>query len=217
MPARPQSVDIKRERRDLYSGRVGRFDLVDVPPMQFLMVDGHGDPNTSEAYRAAVRALYSTSYAVRGLAKKELGRVHVVGPLEGLWFAEDLGVFTARDKEAWRWTMMIWQPEWITPELVAAGIERATTTSPDATELIRFENFSEGPSIQTLHIGAYDDEGPVIAQMHEEAIPAHRATASGHHHEIYLSDPRRTEPARLKTILRQPVTVAGRPAPATRE
>lgn len=209
MAGSPQSVDIKRERRDLYSGKVGRFELVEVPPMRFLMADGHGDPNTAPAYRTAVEALYSTSYAVRALAKSELGRVHTVGPLEGLWFAEDPRVFTARDKDAWSWTMMIWQPDWITAEMVTVGIEKATTKSPDAGGLIRFEEFAEGLTLQTLHIGAYDDEGPVIARMHEEFIPAHGASPSGHHHEIYLSDPRKTEPAKLRTLLRQPVTVAG--------
>lgn len=210
MAGSSQSVDIKRELRNLYSGRAGRFDLVDVPPMRFLMVDGHGDPNTAPAYRTAVEALYSTSYTVRALAQSQIGRVHTVGPLEGLWFADDPQVFTARDKDAWSWTMMIWQPEWITAEMVAAGVEKVTATkSPDAGDLIRFDEFAEGLALQTLHVGAYDDEGPVIAHMHEELIPSHGASPSGHHHEIYLSDPRKTEPAKFKTILRQPVTITG--------
>lgn len=203
-----ENVDIKKVRRDLYSGRVGRFDLVEVPAMKFLMVDGHGDPNTAPEYRIAVEALYSTSYAVRALAKAELGRVHTVGPLEGLWYADDFDVFTARDKHAWRWTMMIWQPDWITPAMVAAGLKRVTTTkSPDAGHLVRFEEFVEGPAVQTLHVGAYDDEAPTIARMHEHIIPGHDAKPSGHHHEIYLSDPRRVDPAKFKTMLRQPVTI----------
>lgn len=199
------AFDIKKARRDLYNGRVGRFDLVDVPPMRFLMVDGRGDPGSAPEYRVAVEALYSTSYAVRALAKAELGRVHTVGPLEGLWYADDLGVFTAGDRHAWRWTMMIWQPDWITPAMVAAGVGKATTKSPDAGHLIRFEEFVEGPAVQTLHVGPYRDEGPVIAHMHEHVIPGHDARPSGHHHEIYLSDPRRTDPSKLKTILRQPI------------
>lgn len=204
------SVDIKRERKDLYSDRVGRFDLVEVPAMRFLMVDGHGDPNTAAAYRTAVEALYATSYSVRALAKSELGRVHTVGPLEGLWFADDPRVFTARDKDAWSWSMMIWQPDWITNEMVEAGLEKVTATkSAAAGELIRFEELAEGRALQTLHVGAYDDEAPVIAHMHEETMPAHGVSPSGHHHEIYLSDPRKTEPARLRTILRQPVTDSG--------
>ena len=106
--ANPGSVDVKRLRRDLYSGRVGRIDTVEVPPMWFLRVDGRGDPNTAPAYRTAVESLYVMSYAIRAIAKSELGRVHTVGPLEGLWYADDLGAFTGRDKDAWSWTMMIW-------------------------------------------------------------------------------------------------------------
>ena len=203
-----RSFDIKRERRDLYSGRVGRFDLVDVPPMRFLMVDGHGDPNYAPAYRAAVQSLYSVSYAIRAVAKAELEQVHTVGPLEGLWYADDPAVFTSRAKESWRWTMMIWQPDWITSEIIAAGMDRTATTKPRGTRSqIRCAELSEGPAIQTLHVGSYDDEGPVIAQLHEAVIPAHLASPSGPHHEIYLSDPRRIEATKLRTILRQPVNL----------
>ncbi|MFN3602020.1 MAG: GyrI-like domain-containing protein [Dietzia sp.] len=203
------NFDIKRERRDLYDGRVGRFDVVEVPPMRFLMADGRGDPNTSEDYRRVLEALYTTSYAVRAMAKAELGRVHTVGPLEGLWYAEDLGVFTARDKDAWRWTMMIWQPEWVTADMTASAVEKVTTTKPAvAVDRIRCEEFSEGPAVQTLHVGPYDAEGPTIARMHEEIIPGHGLIASGVHHEIYLSDARKTDPARLRTIMRQPVARA---------
>ncbi|MGN0099348.1 MAG: GyrI-like domain-containing protein [Dietzia sp.] len=206
--ANPGSVDIKRLRRDLYSGRVGRIDTVEVPPMWFLSVDGRGDPDTTPAYRTAVESLYVMSYAIRAIAKSELGRVHTVGPLEGLWYADDPRVFTARDKDAWKWTMMIWQPEWITPEVVAAAGERVTTTrGSDAGECVRFARFAEGVAVQTLHVGPYDAEGPVIARMHEVAA-GRGAVLSGHHHEIYLSDPRRVEPARLKTVLRQPLTMS---------
>lgn len=205
----PANTDIKKERRDLYSGKVGRFDLVDVPPMRFLMVEGRGDPNTAAEYRTAVEALYATSYAVRAAARSELGRVHTVGPLEGLWYADDSRVFTARDKAAWSWTMMIWQPDWITPGLLSAALDKVTTTRvPDARERVRFAEFAEGTTVQTPHVGPYDDEGPTIARMHEEGIPARGAAPSGHHHEIYLSDPRRVDPAKLKTILRQPVTTS---------
>lgn len=206
MAGDPPNYDIKRERRDLYSGKAGRFDLVEVPPMRFLMVDGRGDPNTAREYRTAVEALYATSYAVRAAARSELGRVHTVGPLEGLWYADDPRVFTARDKGAWSWTMMIWQPDWITPEVLDVALEKVTTTkSPDARELVRSAGFAEGLAVQTLHVGPYDGEGPIIARMHEEVIPGRGAVPSGHHHEIYLSDPRKIEPAKLKTILRQPI------------
>lgn len=112
-----KAYDLKKERRDLYApGRVN-FEIVDVPEMRFLMIDGHGDPNTSVAYRQAVEALYAASYAVRAAAKAALGRVHTVAPLEGLWSAEDPAVFRTRDKSAWDWTMMIAQPDWATAEM----------------------------------------------------------------------------------------------------
>lgn len=206
------NYDVKRARRTLYSARTGRVDVVEVPPLWFLAADGHGDPNSSEDYRVVLEALYTTSYAVRAVTKSELGRVHTVGPLEGLWYADDLGAFTARDKDAWSWTMMIWQPEWVTPEMIATAVERVTTTKPHvAVDRVRFTEFAEGLSVQTLHIGSYDDEGPTIARLHDEFIPSKGLAASGHHHEIYLSDARRTAPCRLRTILRQPVG-AGEPS-----
>jgi hypothetical protein len=204
-----QNYDIKKDHRDLYAPRAGDFRIVDVPMLGFLMVDGHGDPNLSTDYRAAVEALYVASYTVRGLAKTVLRRVHTVGPLEGLWSADDLQVFRARDKGAWDWTMMIAQPDWITSELVEEAVALAAHKKrAPALRLIRFEQYAEGRSAQILHIGAYDDEGPTLARLHDQFLPAHGLVPTGRHHEVYLSDPRRTEPARLKTILRQPVAAA---------
>lgn len=210
------NYDVKRERRSLYGGRSGRVDVVEVPPLWFLAADGHGDPNTSEDYRVILEALYTTSYAIRAITRSELGRVHTVGPLEGLWYADDLGAFTARDKDAWSWTMMIWQPEWVTPEIVATAVRRVTTTKPHvAVDRVRFTEFAEGLSVQTLHVGPYDDEGPTIARLHDEFLPSKGLAASGHHHEIYLSDARRTAPSGLRTILRQPVVAVEPSRPAS--
>lgn len=203
-----QTYDVKKERRQLYAPRPGGFELVDVPEMWFLMVDGHGDPNTSAAYRQAVEALYATSYAVRAI-EKQRGRVHTVAPLEGLWSAEDLAVFRTRDKGAWDWTMMIAQPDWTTPATVEQALAAAEAKRSPALGLVRFERYPEGRSAQILHIGSYDDEGPVLERLHDEFLPANGLAPTGRHHEIYLSDPRRTEPATLRTILRQPVTAAG--------
>src|SRR5690606_8563758 len=111
---------------------------------------------------------------------------------------------------AWDWTLMIVQPDWITPELVDTALElaRAKRGLP-GLGLVRFEDLTEGLSVQVLHLGSYDDEGPTIARMHEEFMPAEGLVPRGRHHEIYLSDARRTEPSRLRTILRQPVSPAG--------
>jgi len=207
-----QSYDVKRARKELYAPRPGGFVLVDVPELTFLMVDGHGDPNTSESCREAVEGLYTASYAVRAVAKAELGRVHTVAPLEGLWSAEDMSVFRTREKSAWDWTMMIAQPDWITPEIADRALERARPKRPEAIERVRFERYAEGRSVQVLHIGSYDDEGPVLARLHDVFLPESGLVPTKRHHEIYLSDPRKTEPARLRTILRQPVAEASRAA-----
>lgn len=206
-----QTYDIKKERKDLYALKPGNFEIVDVPDTGFLMIDGHGDPNTAADYREAVEALYVASYAVRAVAKARLERVHTVAPLEGLWSADDLEVFRTRDKSAWDWTMMIAQPDWITAEMVDEALAAAQKKRLPALRLVRFEHYTEGRSAQILHIGSYDDEGPTLQSLHEEFLPANGLAPAGRHHEIYLSDPRKTEPSKLKTILRQPVlAIAGR-------
>lgn len=203
-----QAYDIKKARKDLYAPKAGAFEIVDVPEMGFLMIDGHGDPNTAAAYQEAVEALYTASYSVRAVAKAMLEMVHTVGPLEGLWSAEDLEVFRTRDKDAWDWTLMIAQPDRITPEIVEEALTAAQKKQLPALGHVRFERYREGRSVQILHVGSYDEEGPTLERLHHEFLPANALAPSGRHHEIYLSDPRKTQPAKLKTILRQPVTGA---------
>jgi hypothetical protein len=200
-----ETFDIKKELRALYAPGAGDFHVVEVPELSFLMVDGHGDPNVSPAYAEAVQALFSVSYAVRAIAKCELRRVHTVGPLEGLWSAEDPAAFRAGDKDAWDWTMMISQPAWIAADIVATATRQAAGKSRAALDHVRFAPYAEGTSVQILHTGSYDSEGPVLARLHDEYLPAHGLAFNGRHHEIYLSDARRTDPAKLRTVLRQPV------------
>lgn len=200
-----QKYDIKVALKPLYSPSAKDFARVTVPPLQYLAVDGQGDPNTSPAYAAAVEALYTLSYTLK-FASKEQGRDFVVGPLEGLWRADDPSDYASRNKGAWEWTMLISQPEWVTSQLVATAAEKARAKKDlHALELVRLRELDEGDSVQIMHHGSYDDEGPTLARLHHEYLPAHGLTFNGDHHEIYLSDPRRTEPAKLKTILRQPV------------
>jgi hypothetical protein len=203
-----QTYDLKKERKALYAPKPGTFTIIDAPDMSFLMIDGRGDPNTSAAYREAVEALYTASYAVRAVAKTSLQKVHRVAPLEGLWSAEDWSVFRTGDKSAWNWTMMIAQPDWITAEMVDDALVAARKRQRPALDLLRLERYAEGRCVQILHVGSYDDEGPTLARLHDEFLPANGLAPTGRHHEIYLSDPRKTEPAKLKTILRQPVTAA---------
>ena len=201
--------DVKREHPELYAPSAREFSLVDVPPMRFLAVDGHGDPNVEPSYREAVEALFGVAYAVKFASKRGLGRDFVVAPLEGLWWADDPAAFVARDKAAWSWTMQIAQPDWIDEPSVAAGIEAARAKAPNpALERLRLERRHEGRSVQILHVGAYDDEAPTLARLHDEWMPQHGLTFNGPHHEVYLSDARRTAPEKLRTVLRQPVKPA---------
>lgn len=200
-----QSYDIKKAHRELYEPKAGEYTVVDVPEFWYLKIDGHGDPNTAEEYRAALESLYPLSYSVRKICKERLDRVHTVAPLEGLWWAKDFSVFTSRAKYEWDWTMMIAQPEYVTAEIVEEAREAARKKAPPALDHVRFEPHADGLSVQVLHIGSYDDEGPVLQRMHEEFIPQTGLVLTGKHHEIYLSDPRRTAPQKLRTILRQPV------------
>ena len=202
------SYDIKKALPALYAPEPGDFHVVEVPELSFLMIDGHGDPNESPAYAEAVEALFSLSYAVRAVAKSELGRVHTVGPLEGLWSAEDPRAFVAGDKSSWDWTMMICQPSWITPDVIGAATRKAAEKPRAGLVRVRFAPYTEGTSVQILHIGSYDSEAPVLARLHGEYLPEHGLTFNGRHHEVYLSDARRTDPAKLRTILRQPVAPA---------
>jgi hypothetical protein len=181
--------------------------LVQVPPLSFLCLDGHGDPNTSPAYGAAVQALYSVSYAAKSAVKRAGGPGFKVSPLEGLWWAEDLSTFLSGDKAQWRWSMMIRQPDAVTGDLCARLTDEvAAKKSIPAARDLRLMSFEEGAAAQLLHVGPYASEAPTIARLHA-FIREQGLTFDGHryrHHEIYLGDPRRSAPEKLRTIIRQP-------------
>ncbi|GAA2783791.1 GyrI-like domain-containing protein [Saccharopolyspora taberi] len=199
--------DFKREL-DCYQAKHHELRVVDVPDLQYLMIDGHGDPNTSEAFSDAVTALYPVAYKLKFASRNELGRDYVVMPLEGLWWAEDMDFFTARrDKSRWDWTLMIMVPDWIGPAMLeTARAQAGRKNRPARLDEVRLETLSEGRCVQALHIGSYDDEAGLLARMHHEFIPANGLRMTGKHHEIYLSDFRKVAPEKLRTILRQPVT-----------
>ncbi|MDQ2761066.1 MAG: GyrI-like domain-containing protein [Actinomycetota bacterium] len=198
-------TDFKTDRKDLYAPPAGRFVEVTVPPMTFVAIDGHGDPNTSEDYRHAVEALFAVSFAAKFISKRELDRDYVVAPLEGLWSAKDPAAFTRKEKNKWSWTVMIRQPDWLSPTLIEQAHQTAAKKRLAAAPLVRFLTFEEGLSVQTLHVGSYDEEGPLLDQLHRTYLPAHKLMFNGRHHEVYLNDPRKTAPAKLKVVLRQPV------------
>lgn len=200
--------DVKKAHKELYAPSAKEFAVVEVPELHYLAVDGRGDPNSSPAYADAVEALYGTAYTLK-FASKAAGRDFTVAPMEGLWRADDPAAFLARRKDEWEWTMMISRPDWISEDMVHAAVDRvAERRRTDALEGLRMLTLQEGTSVQILHIGSYDDETPVLERLHRSYLPEHGLTFNGDHHEIYLSDARRTAPAKLRTILRQPVKAA---------
>lgn len=202
----PTKLDLKKDLKHLYNSSAKAFAWVDVPPMNFLMVDGSGDPNTAVAYAEAIEALYALSYTLKFMSKDNPGIDYTVMPLEGLWWVENMAEFRPDDKENWLWTAMIMQPDHITAEMVQRAREDVRAKkNPPALDRVRFECYAEGPSAQILYFGPFADEGPTILRLHAW-IEANGGDyhGAGKHHEIYLSDPRRTPPEKFKTIIRQP-------------
>jgi hypothetical protein len=170
------------------------------------MVDGKGDPNTAPEYVEAIELLYGVSYTLKFLSKKEAGVDYVVPPLEGLWWAKDVNTFENREKSKWSWTMMIMVPNEVSKFFVNSAIKSFKEKKPATdTSKLRFDSLNERTSVQVLHVGSYDEEGPILSRLHNEFMPENGYEFNGKHHEIYLGDPRKTEPSKLKTILRQPV------------
>lgn len=202
-----EKVDFKKALRALYNPKnTELWEIVDVPEMKFLMVDGEGNPNTAASYSEAIEALYAVSYTLKFMSKRELGKDYVVSALEGLWYADDMSIFVKKKKDAYRWTMMIMQPEWIDDEMIASAIaEVKDSKNPAALSKLYVRVYAEGKSAQLLHIGSYDDEAPKLLYLHDTYMPEHGYTFNGHHHEIYLSDSRKVAPEKPKTILRQPI------------
>lgn len=203
-----KKVDFKKELKELYRPSAKKVTFVDVPAMNFLTIKGKGNPNTAQAYKDAVSALYSVAYTVKFMVKKgELAIDFGVMPLEGLWWVEDMAQFSTADKDSWLWQMMIMQPAFVTAEMIAeARAQVKKKKGLAAVDLLNLEQFVEGQAAQILYTGPYADEGPTIQNLHEQ-IWQQGGKLSGKHHEIYLNDPSRTAPERLKTVIRQPFLV----------
>ncbi len=207
----PEKIDLKKQYKEFYNPSAKEPVILEIPAMQFLMVDGQGNPNTARSYQEAVEALYAVSYTVKFMMKKEHGLDYAVMPLEGLWWGTPLGQtrFSEADKDRFQWTAMIMQPAFVTPALIEEGIRRAAAKKPlPSAEKLRFEAFAEGLAVQIMYFGQYSDEGPTIERMHHYAFGQGYELA-GKHHEIYLGDPRRTAPEKLKTVLRHPLRPKG--------
>ncbi|MHA2140347.1 MAG: GyrI-like domain-containing protein [Candidatus Thorarchaeota archaeon] len=200
-----EKVDYKKVLKELYRPSSRKPSEVDVPEMNFLMIDGKGDPNTAQEYKDAIEALYGTSYTLKFKLKKAKVADFTVMPLEGLWWVEGSEGFDSDSKEGWFWTSMIMQPEPVTRNDVLEAIaEVKEKKDPVALQKIRFESFREGYSVQMMHIGSWSEEKPTIDRLHAYA-EEQGFKLRGKHHEIYLSDPGRTAPEKLKTVIRQPV------------
>jgi hypothetical protein len=204
-------LDLKKTLKHLYNPSAKAISEVDVPPMKFLMIDGYANPNTAPAFQESLQALYALAFAIKFASKNSAAGIdYGVMPTEGLWWMDDMGTrygdfdFTA-DKRRWKWTMMIMQPDHITPEMVSATVaDVQRKKNLPAVDRVRFERLEEGRAVQIMHLGSYDDEKPTLDRLHHY-IEEHGFEATGKHHEIYLNDPSRTQPARLRTVIRQPM------------
>jgi hypothetical protein len=198
-------VDFKRELREFYAPGVEPV-MVDVPELAFLMIDGRGDPNTAPEFSHAIESLYTIAYAAKfALKRAAQGADYGVMPLEGLFWTADSEAFARESKSAWDWTLMIMQPDWVTSEVFREAQATALEKKPlEALRAVRLGRFAEGRAGQVLHIGPYAAEGPTIERLH--AFIAEQGYAlAGKHHEIYLGDPRRVAPEKLKTVIRRPI------------
>lgn len=201
------SIDLKKTYADHYRA-TATPTVVEVPSRPFVMIDGAGDPNTSAEYVDAIEALYPLAYGLRAAVKAASGDAYVVMPLEGLWWTEDMSEFDPVDKSNWLWTAMVCLPDAVTASMADETLP-ATTANKNlrAGKRARVEQLAEGRAAQILHVGSYSAEAPTIAALHE-FIASQGGRRSGKHHEIYLSDPRKTAPEKLRTIIRQPFTDA---------
>jgi len=205
-----EKIDFKKEYKFLFSASAKEPQKVEVPAFKYLMIDGQGDPNTAPEFSEKIQVLYSLAYTMKFMLKQGSPAVEfVVPPLSGLWCAEDITAFSAGRKHEWLWTLMIMQPDAITPELLANAKAKLAAKKPEllSVERARLEVLHEGLAAQILHIGPYSAEGPTIARLHD-FMKENGYTFNGKHHEIYLGDPRRCQPEKLKTIIRQPVKKA---------
>lgn len=198
-----EKVDHKKLYKEFYSPPK-KPSIVDVPVFNFVMIDGRGDPNTSEAYQEALMALYSVAYTTKFALKKEGISDFAVMPLEGLWWSKGEQLDLTR-KDDWSWTSMIMQPEKVSKLHIDSALKQAAEKKDlPSLSKIRFEPYHEGLSVQIMYLGPYSEEGPTINSLHEFA-DKQGFKLRGKHHEIYLSDPRRTAPEKLRTVIRQPV------------
>ena len=199
-------LDLLKQMKELYSSSINKVNFLKIPPLKYLMIDGEGNPNTSQEYKDSLQALYSLAYALKFAIKK--GRLPIdfkVMPLEGLWWVEDMNLFDVNNKDDWKWTMMILQPDFIKDDLFSEIQEHVIRKKGLVhAKKIKLEQYLEGDCAQILHRGPYSAEGENIEKLHTTILD-HGFRRKGKHHEIYLNTPLKTAPENLKTIIRQPI------------
>lgn len=205
-----EKLDQKKQYKHLYLPSAREVTYVDVPELQFTMIDGRIGagvlPGDSAEFRDTMGAMYGVAYALKFMSKLDDTKPldFTVMAIEGLWATES-GVFSFETEEPWVYTLLMLQPDHITQAMFAEAVEQTNTKKPNpALERMRLERWCEGPSIQLMHIGPYADEPASIAKMDAYA-EAHGLELHGRHHEIYLGDPTRAKPENLKTVLRHAV------------
>jgi len=205
-----EKVDYRKKYHEFYSPPSDQVQAVTIPPMQFAMIDGKGaaeGPEQSPEFQNAIGALYGVTFTLKiGRKKAGVAPDYTIGPLEGLWWMTDGGEFDMQRPADWRWTLMIFQPEFITANDFAEAVEalKAKKSNP-ALDAVRLAMFDEGRVAQIMHIGPYAEEAEDIRKL-DAYIQEHGFTSRGRHHEIYLGDPRRAKPVNLRTILRHPIS-----------
>ena len=204
----PAKIDFKKAMKEFYQPSPKEVVLVDVPEMQFLMIGGMGSPGDSKEYQDALAVLYPIAFKTKFLSKAK-GKDYVVPPLEGLWWADKMEDFIEGNRDKWKWTMMIMQPDWVTLDMINEAILITKEKKPELSELLpklRLEKYKEGKAAQIMHVGPYSEEGLTVQKVHD-FIQKEGGIFDGletKHHEIYLSDPRKANPATMKTVIRQP-------------
>ncbi len=204
------TLDLKKQYKDLYSPSAKVVQVVSVPNLRFIRIDGEIEegyrPGDSPGFAAATEAIYGISYTLKFASKQrpENPIDYPVMALEGQWWVEQ-GVYDFNNTAGWKYSLMMMQPEHITPQMFGEALEKLRKKRPNpALAALRLEDFVEGRAIQVMHIGPYSSEPETIRRMDEFAVE-HGYTLHGRHHEIYLSDPRRADAEKMKTILRHPI------------
>jgi len=201
-------VDFKKTLPS-YKAKSGVYSIIEVPSLRYLMIDGADGPE-SPVYIEAIQTLYPVAYKLKFASKQDLQRDYVVPPFESLWWAEDMSAFTTNfDKSQWLWSAMLMMPDWITDAMFQNALDIVSAKNkPKLLDQLRLAELPARICVQTLHLGSFANEGPVLKTMHESFIPDNGYTMTGKHHEIYFSDFRKTAPEKLRTLLRQPVEKA---------